>query len=200
VYLVKALKLNNIEKPFISFLDISRELGISSESARVTAHRYVKNGILVRIKPNIFVPAERWRYFADENRFEVANLLQVPSYVSLTTALAYYGITTQIQRDYIESVSTRRSLEKQIKQVLFRFSKLSGRLYGGFEKRDGFFIALPEKALLDAVYLASLGKYALDVAAIDVNGLNQDVLRNLSESYPEKTKRMMRDYGFIGPA
>jgi len=197
---VKVLKLNNIEKQFFSFLDISKILRISPESARVVAHRYVRNGILVRIKPNIFVLAEKWKYFSMENHFETANLLQVPSYVSLTTALAYYGITTQIQRNYIECISIKRSLVKQIKEVTFRYAKLSEKLYCAFEKKDGFYIAIPEKALLDAVYLTSLGRYSLDVAAVGLSGLNQKILINISEYYPESTKKMLRVHGFISQA
>ena len=194
---MKLLKLYNIEKPFFSFWDISRELGISPDSARVAAHRYIKNGILVRIKPNIFVLAERWKYFSVENRFEAANLLQVPSYVSLTSALEYYGNTTQIQRNYIECISIKRTLLKEIKEVTFRYSKLSEKLYCAFEKRDGFYIALPEKALLDSVYLTSLGRYSLDIPAISLTGINQEILTNISEIYPDRTKKMLRTYGFI---
>ena len=194
---MKFLKLYNIEKPFFSFWDISRELVISPDSARVAAHRYIKNGILVRIKPNIFVLAERWKYFSVENRFEAANLLQVPSYVSLTTALEYYGNTTQIQRNYIECISIKRTLLKEIKEVTFRYSKLSEKLYFAFKKRDGFYIALPEKALLDSVYLTSLGRYSLDIPAISLTGINQEILTNISEIYPDRTKKMLRTYGFI---
>jgi predicted transcriptional regulator of viral defense system len=197
---MKALKLNNIEKQFFSFLDISKILGISPESARVVAHRYVRNGILVRIKPNIFVLSEKWKYFSMENRFETANLLQVPSYVSLTTALAYYDITTQIQREYIECISIKRSLVKQIKDVTFCYAKLSEKLYCAFEKKNGFYIALPEKALLDAVYLTSLGRYSLDVPALSLSSLNQEVLINLAELYPESTKKILRVHGFISQA
>jgi len=196
---VKILRLNNIEKIFFGFLDISKILEISPESARVVAHRYVKNGVLIRIKPNIFVLAEKWKNFSIENRFESANLLQVPSYVSLTTALEYYGITTQIQRNYIECISIRRTLTKKIDEVTVRFSKLPEKLYFAFEKRDGYYIALPEKALIDAVYLSSLGRYSLDVSAISITGLKQKELTRLSKVFPAKTKKMLRSYGFIGP-
>jgi hypothetical protein len=40
-------------------------------------------------------------------------------------------------------------------------------LYQGFKKEKGFFIATPEKMLLDAIYLMSYGRYALDMSAID---------------------------------
>jgi hypothetical protein len=197
---VRALKLYSIKKPFLGFWDISKALGISPESARIAAHRYTKNGFLVRIKPNIFVLTEKWNNFSSENYFETANLLQVPSYVSLTTALGYYGITTQMQQNYIESISLKRTLSKEIKEITFRYSKLSEKFYSAFEKRDGFFIARPEKALLDAIYLMSLGRYALDIPALSFTGIDQGILNKLSDNYPYRVKKMLRSYGFISQA
>lgn len=194
---MKILELNNIRKPFFHYLDISKALGISPQSARVTAHRYTKNSLLVRIKPNIFVLSEKWKNFSIENKFEVANLLQVPSYISLTTALEYYGITTQIQRNYIECISIKRSLSKEINEVTFRYSKLSSKLYFAFIKKDGFYIAQPEKALLDSIYLTSLRRYSLDISALSLNQINRKVLTDLSVFYPNGTKKMLREYGFI---
>ena len=197
---MKILKLNTIKKTFFGFQDISNALGITHASAQVAAHRYVQNGMLIRIKPNIFVLAENWNNFSTEEKFQTANLLQVPSYVSLTTALEYYEITTQIQRNFIECVSIRRTFTKKIHDLSIRFSKVSEKLYFGFEKKNSMYIAQPEKALIDALYLASFGKYSLDIAAISKNKFNQKILSKMVAAYPERTKNMMRNYGFVRPA
>jgi len=200
VCLVKILKLNAIKKTFFGFQDISNALGITYASAQVTAHRYVQNGMLIRIKPNIFVLAEKWNNFSSEEKYQTANLLQVPSYVSLTTALEYYEITTQIQRNYIECISIRRTFSKKIRELSIRFSKVSEKLYFGFEKRNNVYIALPEKALIDALYLASFGRYSLDIAAVSKNRFDQKILSRMLETYPLRTKNLMRKYGFISPS
>lgn len=197
---MKIQELNKIEKKFFGFLDIAGSLEITPASARVVAHRYVKNGILTRIKPNIFVLTEKWKNFTIEEKFQTANLLQVPSYISLTTALEYFEITTQIQRNYIECISIRRTFIKEINDLNIRYSKISDRLYFGFEKRKSVFIAQPEKALIDAIYLTSLGRYSIDIAAINIKRLNQEVLAQMSEAYPLKTIKMLRNYGFISTA
>jgi predicted transcriptional regulator of viral defense system len=196
---VKILKLNTIEKNFFGFRDISNALGISHASARVVAHRYTKNGVLVRIKPDIFVLTEKWNNFTIEEKFQTANLLQVPSYVSLTTALEYYEITTQIQQNYIECVSIRRTFSKKINELTIRYSKVSEKLYFGFERKNNVYIAQPEKALIDAMYLASLGRYSLDIAAVSLNRFDQKVLPQMLEAYPLRTKNILRSYGFISP-
>ena len=143
--------------------------------------------------------AEKWNSFSTEEKFQSANLLQVPSYISLTTALEYYEITTQIQRNYIECISIRRSFSKIINGLTVRFSKVSELLYFGFEKKNNVYIAQPEKALIDAVYLTSLGRYSLDISAISENKFDSKILTQMVAAYPLRTKNLMRNYGFVSP-
>lgn len=195
---MKVLELNTIKKTFFGFQDISNVLEITNASARVAAHRYVKNGVLIRIKPNIFVLSDKWNNSTIEEKFQAANLLQVPSYISLTTALAYYEITTQIQQNYIECISLKRTFSKKIKEVTNRFSKVSEKMYFGFEKRTNVYIAKPEKALIDSVYLSSLGRYSMDISAINIERFDQDILNKMIERYPLRIKNLLRKYGFVG--
>lgn len=159
---MKSLELSKIRKPYFGYEEISKVLGISAASAKVTASRYVKQGLLVRMKKNLYVLREVWNAAGKEEKFLLANLGQTPSYISLSTALDYYEITTQMQRDFFESVAVKRTKEIHVKGNVFRYTKISGSLYFGFKKEKDFFIATPEKALLDAFYLMSYGRYALD--------------------------------------
>ena len=168
---MRHFQLRDINKIYFGYEDIARTLGISLESAKITAHRYVKQGMIIRMKRNIYVLKERWESFDREQKFLIANLFQVPSYISLMTALDYYEITTQMQRDFIESIVIKRTVTKAIEQTIFNYTKISPKLYGGFFKKEGFFIAEPEKAFLDAVYLMSFGRYNLDIPSIDFSKL-----------------------------
>jgi hypothetical protein len=60
------------------------------------------------------------------------------------------------------------------------------------------YIAKPEKALIDSVYLSSLGRYSMDISAINIERFDQDILNKMVEGYPLRTKNMLRKYGFIG--
>ena len=80
---------------------------------------------------------------------------------------------------------------------MFRYSKIAGNLYFGFKKENGFFIATPEKALVDAFYLMSYGRYALDIAALDPDKLDRDEIIRLSTEFPLKTKTMLEKYGYF---
>lgn len=188
---MRHFQLRDIEKLYFGYEDIARMLGISQNSAKVTAHRYVKQGMLVRIKRNIYILKEKWTSLDREQKFIIANILQVPSYISLTTALDYYEITTQIQRDFIESVAVKRTIRKDIEQTVFNYTKISTDVYRGFLKNRGVFIAEPEKAFLDAVYLMTLGRYNLDMPSIDFNKFDVEKIEHMAKFFPLKTQKFI---------
>ena len=191
MFLMKALQLRCIEKTCFGYEDIARALKISPASARVAATRYVKAGLLIRIKRNIYVLQENWASLSLEQRFGLANLIQVPSYISLLTALEFYEITTQMQQSFVESIAIKRTREIEIAGTMFTYKKITANLYSGFVRMRGFFIAEPEKALLDALYLMSLGRYRLDIAAIDFSKLNREKTGQFVELFPASTKKLL---------
>jgi len=197
---MKVLELNKIRKPYFGYEEIARVRGIGLASAKVTASRYVRQGLLLRLKKNLYVLREAWNTASREDKFRLANLGQSPSYISLMSALEYYEITTQMQRDFFESVAVKRTKEIQVNGSVFRYSKIDETLYFGFKKEKGFFIATPEKALLDAFYLMSYGRYALDISALDTDKLVGENIRRLSSKFPLKTRRMLKKHGYLQSA
>ena len=197
MYLMKALDLNKIRKPYFGYEEIARLRGISPASAKVTAARYVNQGLLLRLKKNLYVLRAVWNAANKEDKFRLANLGQSPSYVSLMTALDYYEITTQMQQNFFESVALRRTKEILVNGSVFRYTKIDEKLYFGFKKEKNFFIASAEKALLDSVYLMSHGRYALDMAALDADKLDRQIIKQLSGKFPLKTRRMLKKHGYL---
>ena len=194
---MKLSELQNIKKLYFGYEELARAFGISMASARVTASRYVSKGLIVRIKRNLYVLREVWNTATREDKFVMANLGQIPSYLSLMTALDYYGITTQMQRDFFESVAIQRTKTFHVGETVFRYSKISKELYFGFSKKDSFFIASPEKALLDAFYLMSFGRYALDISSVDPGKLNKMEIQKLSRQYPQRTQNLLMANGYL---
>jgi len=110
---------------------------------------------------------------------KIANIIQVPSYISLMTALSYYEVTTQVQQNYFESISLYRSVSREIKETTFKYSKVKEEYYCGFKREKGLFIALTEKALIDATYLDYLGKYHSDISSINFEKIDQNKLNSI---------------------
>jgi len=194
---MKLSELRSIKKLYFGHEEMADALGISPDSARVAASRYVRQGLLVRVKRNLYMRREVWDSAGKEEKFQIANLGQVPSYISLMTALDYYEVTTQVQRDFFESIAVQRTKEMPINGTVFRYTKIKTDLYFGFKKENNFFIALPEKAFLDAFYLMSFGRYSFDLDSIDANRLDNQQMAAISKPFPLRTKNLMQSYGYL---
>ena len=184
---MRATELNNINKLIISIDDIAKELSINKESAKVTANRYVKNGALLRIKRDFYITTSNFEKLNEKEQFQIANAIQVPSYISLTSALSYYNISTQQLRGIIESITIKKTNSINVKEIYFKFILVKKNFYTGFALKDDIFIALPEKAMADAVYLSSLGKYNCDFEAVDFGKLNKSEINKYIKSTNKKT-------------
>ena len=185
---MKLQSLRAISKLVLTVDDVARVLAIRPASATVFCHRAVKTGELMRLQRNRYMLRERWEHLSREERWRVANLLQVPSYISLTTALAYHALTTQVQPAYVESIAVHRSYVVEIGSTIFRYVKIAPALYFGFLRREGVFIATPEKALADCCYLSSFNRYHLDWSSLDTSRMNVAALRRLLQRYPRRTQ------------
>jgi len=186
-------KIRQLRKlAYFTIDDLVRILGIRPASAHVLCSRYVKNGTFVRLKNNFYVLEQDWERLSTADLFRLANHLQVPSYISFMTALSYYEITTQVQRDFFESASLKRSATLGARGVAFKYCKLKKEFFSNFVKKGDVFIATPEKALVDAVYLRSFGKYRFDTASIDIGRFDKAALKAIAKPFPAKTREAVK--------
>jgi predicted transcriptional regulator of viral defense system len=176
------------KKPYFTTADVAQKFGLLPASARVFCSRYAQNGLLIRLKNNFYTTAGQWGNLTRNDMFKIANIMQVPSYVSLMSALAYYEVTTQVQGNYQESICLKRSVSYNIRDAVFNYYKFQRKYYCGFIKSNGIFIATKEKAFLDTVYLYSFGKYKFDYHALDLKKLDRKKLNDLLKIYPVRIK------------
>lgn len=188
---MKLEKLKN--RLFFTAQDVAQAAGITLPSAHVLCSRYTRAGIFLRLKKNFYVIRDAWNRLDHTDVLKISNYLQVPSYVSFTTALSFYEITTQVQRNWIECAATKRSTTIQAGGVTFRYHKLQNALFFGFSRKNGLFIAAPEKAVLDSAYLEVLGSSAVDWNAVELDTVDRGRLEKLLKAYPDKFKRKMAE-------
>lgn len=187
-------RLLRINKSFFTHHDVARALDIKLASAEVQCTRYVKKGLLTRLKRGLYARTEMLAHMRELELFRIANILQVPSYVSLMTALAYYGIVAEAPRGLLESISLKRTRAFDTLTASFHYIKIRPDLYRDFEKKDDFFIALPEKAVLDSLYLASMGRYDFNPSALKLGALDKKTLRAFSAPYPPKARKYVERF------
>ena len=187
--IIKLQKLSKI--PYFTIEDAADTLEIGIESARVFCSRYAKKGLLVKLKNNFYSTLQKLENISVTELISIANILQVPSYVSLMTAMAYYGVTTQVQRNFIESISLKRTVEYDAKDIMFKFYRIKKKYFFDFVRAGNIFIAAKEKSFIDSAYLYSFGKYKFDINSLDINKLDIVKIKKLIKPYPEKTKKIV---------
>jgi predicted transcriptional regulator of viral defense system len=110
--------------------------------------------------------------------FEKANLILSPSYISLESALTYYGVLPQFTYS-ITSVTTQKSKRFEIGGKEYEYTKISRNFYSDFVKKDNFLIATPEKALIDLIYLASKKLRKIELTDLDMSIIDWDAFNKL---------------------
>lgn len=176
---MKAFDLVKTNKLTFTIDDLSSILSISKESAKVTASRYVKKNLLIRLKNNLYILSEKIGTLSETELFKLANLIQVPSYISFTTALSYYNISTQQLQGVIESAALKRTKSISVSNFKFYYILLKKDFYNSFILTNDFFIATPEKALADITYLVSMNRYQCDFESIDFNKIDKKKVTNI---------------------
>lgn len=64
------------------------------------------------------------------------------------------------------------------------------KLFFGYEKKDGYLIAVPEKALLDQAYLAAKGLRRFPIDEYDLSDLNNKKIQEYLTFFP-KTRQFI---------
>lgn len=125
------------------------------QNLRRQVREWVKKDYLIPLKRGLYIFSSQWRKIQPSVLF-MANFLVLPSYVSLEQALGFYEIIPE-KVTVITSVTTKKT--KIFKNLVgsFEYRSIKEDLFFGFRKEidnnQEFFIALPEKALLDFFYL-----------------------------------------------
>lgn len=130
--------------------------GGSVGELRLQLSRWVKAGKLIQLTKGLYTLAEPYRKVTP-HPFVLANAMKKASYVSLQSALGYYGMIPE-HVPTVTSVTTQRPEEVETPLGQFAFRHIKNSWFHSYQQIDlgsgqRAFIATPEKALLDLVYL-----------------------------------------------
>ncbi|MCH5345902.1 MAG: hypothetical protein J1E63_02260 [Muribaculaceae bacterium] len=165
------------------------------------ANRLEQSGDIIRLKRGLYVVSPRISGKKISN-FLLANHLYGPSYVSMQSALRFYGLIPE--RVYeITSMTTALSKSFTNKIAFFSYTHCPDEYFSlGVKslKENGIYylIATPEKALCDLMiytpglnlrYLKEIGSYLEDDIRFDISELsnfNLDLLRDIRDKGMKK--------------
>ena len=175
----KAIKILHQKRvSFFSITDTPKIFGTKKENTLYKLlQRLEKAGIIKRISKGKYLFA-----FRETNDFELANFLVNPSYVSLESALSFYGILSQFPYT-ITSVTPLKTKKIIYKDKEYEFSHLESKYFFGFVKKDKFLVALPEKALLDELYFMAKKIRKISLTDLDLNLIDKNKFKKLSKKY-----------------
>jgi predicted transcriptional regulator of viral defense system len=186
-------KLRSFNKSYFTLADLEKILGLSRDSLYVTLNRLVKTGVLVRLMRGIYQPE-----FQVIGLEKVANELYYPSYLSFESALSIYGILSQIPYTLLFA-TVRRSKKITLSGREVEYRQLKKDYFFGYILKNGIYIAEPEKALLDQLYMLSKGRAAADISEWSLVGLEKKKFLKYSRIFPKKVqngaKRLIPKFG-----
>lgn len=113
-----------------------------------------KAGYLIKIRKGLYFPNDLVK---STNPIVLSTRIYQPSYISLETALGYYGIIPEAVFTTTAVTTRKTKTFKSDAFGTFTYQKIKTEAFGGFEtfKKDGisYNMATPEKAIVDFLYL-----------------------------------------------
>jgi predicted transcriptional regulator of viral defense system len=179
---LKALQtLQASGKKVFTSADLQKILQTKTDTySYVVAGKLVKEGVLERVSKGY--------YILTSNRpsdFEIANALYRPSYISLASALNYYGILVQSPQQ-ITSITTKRATVIQNGGKTFSFAQISPKYFTDYQVVNNFLIATPEKALVDMMFTVALGRASLSIEELNLQSIDKNKVNELASKIKNK--------------
>jgi predicted transcriptional regulator of viral defense system len=161
---------------------------------------WVKKGYLLQLKKGVYVFNDTYRKVVPSQRF-IANYLVMPSYLSLEYALGYYDLIPERVTVY-SSLTTKKTQTFTNNLGKFEYCSIKESLFFGFIKATSdnqeFFIALPEKAILDFFYSrenirGTFGEFeAFRFQNLEILKLKR--FHEFSQAYPSRVRKAGRSF------
>ena len=160
----------------VSLHDLKKLLDIEKDNTSYKiAEKLIAEKFLLRLKKGVYLSA-----FNPPGSFEIANAIYTPSYISLESALNYYGILAQFPYS-VTSVSPKKSKKLLIDEKEFEYVQISHKLYWDFRREGQALIASPEKALLDMIYIVSKGLRRIEFEDLDYSPINKRAFHKMCQ-------------------
>ncbi len=155
---------------------------VNPKVVRLQLFRWVKSGRINQLRRGLYALAPPYQK-TRPHPFLVANRLQRASYVSLQSALAFYGLIPEMVNITV-SVTTGRPERLVTPLGIFEFRHIKLDLLFGYQMTNfggqNALVASPEKALLELVYLQPGGAspvYLRELRLQNLDRLDLDLLK-----------------------
>ena len=142
------------------------------EAARIFGKPEKYVSIRMSQMPKINRAARGIYFIQDTDLSEVATKIISPSYLSLLSAYAFHGVTTQIPIEY-QVMSPVQHKNMKINGYQIKFFKLRQDRVFGYSAASGTIVASIEKAIVDSLYFNLYTDETLDVMLNNYSEINK---------------------------
>jgi hypothetical protein len=147
------LRIKSQDYPLFRYVDILKWFPKDNEQTiKQNLKFWVKKNLLERVTRGVYKLKET----KIEDEFLLASYFNENSYISLESALSYYGLIPEYPFA-VTSVTTKKTKKIKTGYGLFIYRKIKPELFFGFKLVTGdnylYRLALAEKAIFDFIYL-----------------------------------------------
>jgi len=157
--------------------------GENIDQVRLQLSRWVRRGKVIRIHHGWYTLVARFRR-ARIDPFVVACTIKDGTYVSLESALSHHGLIPEHVAE-TTCVTTGRPMLMQTPLGRIRYRHINRRLFWGYREEpwnvQTAFVATPEKALLDLIYLVAGAHSQAYIEQLRLQNLEQLHFKTLEE-------------------
>src|SRR5258708_1164914 len=170
--------------------DWATRYSIDLKTVSKALSRCAKRGLVERVTHKIYVN----KLVPDFVSHDLVNVLRPNSYISLESALRFWGISTQTTA-LLTCVTTGKPRDFNWKAFAISYRSIAPRLYSGFVERhtryEKYLIAEPEKALLDWVYLCFQDGYTPVLDELTFQPIDRPKLIENGKRYPRTVLNLL---------
>lgn len=157
-------ELRRLGSPVIATSEAVARLGVSSVRASQILRSLSEAGLVTRLRHGL------WLLEQDADPFIIPPYLTAPfpAYVSFWSALSSHGMIEQIPRQvFVATLGRPRTVETAL--AAYSIHHLAPEVFGGYTgSADSGYLATPEKALFDTVYLRAARRTRVYLPEIDL--------------------------------
>jgi predicted transcriptional regulator of viral defense system len=169
--------------PLVRIGGAASKYGLARAAATKALNRLQKRGLVERVADGIYLN----KLTASVSARDVVNELNPESYISLGTALAEWGLSSQ-NPAAATCVTTSRGRKIKAGSIEIVYRNISRELFWGYTEKKGRYrnykIAEPEKAFLDWIYFKLKDGLPVQFDEIQFEKLSRARLVEYAKKYP----------------
>lgn len=169
--------------PILRSDDIAHRYGMVESAVGNALRRQERRGFVEHVSNKIYIN----KLAHDFSARELVGILRPNAYISIESALAEWGISTQSPSS-LTCVTTGFPRKFRTPSIRIVYRRIGERLYWGFQEKrtrhGSYKIAEPEKALLDWIYLQRLEGLPVVLDELNLKVTDKSKLLKYASNYP----------------